>query len=62
MILCFEDLERRTDHREEKVEGVPDIGVTLVTRAKGGQDVAGEEPFSIFSGDYTRLIILTDGI
>lgn len=62
MILCFEDLERRTDHREEKV-GVPDIGVTLVTRAKRGQYVAGEEAFSFFSGDNTRLfIIVTDGI
>lgn len=62
MILCLEDMERRTDHREDKV-GVPDIGVTLVTRAKRGQYVAGEEAFSFFSGDDTRLIIIvTDGI
>lgn len=31
-------------------------------KVEGGQYVAGEEPFSFFSSDYKRRIILTDGI
>ena len=51
--------KRNPKIRERSVEervGVPDIGVTLVARAEGGQYVAREE---LFSDDGT---ILADGI